>query len=49
MSETSRVHVQKGQMGKVHSPKKCRVTRQDTGRVHWRIAGVREQEVSDRN
>ena len=37
-SETSRVLFQK-----------CRVTRHDTGRVHWRVAGVREQEVSDRN
>ena len=33
----------------VHSPKRCRVTRHDTGRVHWRVAGVLKQEVSDRN
>ena len=25
------------------------MTRHDTGSVHWRVAGVREQEVSDRN
>ena len=30
-SQTSRVHVQKGQMGEVHNPMRCRVTRHNTG------------------
>ena len=30
-SETTRFHVQKEQMGQVHSSKRCRVTRHDTG------------------
>ena len=39
----------RGRLGEVHSSKKCRMTRHDAGMIHWRFAGVREQEVSDRN